>query len=217
MADQQPKVFGLGMMKTGTTTLGAIFRYLGFDHRAYYPKLIRQIYRDEYDALWDVADRYESFEDNPWPLVFEELDERYPDARFVLTTRRDTDTWYRSMAEHAKRMGPTAERKIIYGYGMPQWNEQSHRDQYERHNAAVRERFADRPGKLLEVCWETGTTAQDVADFLGRSDVDFPATPKSNAAANQSISPRFWLRNTVKFVLIGKLKIDPFRYRNFSA
>lgn len=217
MAETRPKVFGLGVMKTGTSTLGTIFAQLGYDHRSYYPKLIRQLYRNEYDQLWDVADRYETFEDYPWPLVFKELDERYPDAKFILTTRRDTDTWYRSMAEHAKRMGPTAERQIIYGKGMPQWDPAGHREHYEAHNAEVRAWFADRPGKLLEVCWETGSSWQDVVDFLGHTDVVERETPRANAAANQSISPRFWFRNSVKYALIGRLRIDPFRHRNFTA
>jgi hypothetical protein len=212
------KVFGIGLMKTGTSTLGRALHALGYRHRPFYPKLIRQLYRGETSELWNVADRYESFEDYPWPLVFKEIDERYPEAKFILTVRRDSETWYRSMVDHATRMGPTAERLIIFGYGLPHRRKQEHISQYEAHNDLVREHFADRPEKLLEVCWETGSTWSDVAEFLGRTDVELPErTPATNASANQSVSPRFWIRNTTKYVLIGKLKIDPFRHRNFTA
>jgi hypothetical protein len=211
------KVFGVGMMKTGTTSLASCLRELGFRHFTYYPKLIRQVQRSEWDYLWDVVERYDSFEDNPWPMIYEQLDERYPDARFILTERRDGETWFASLAEHAKRMGPTAERVIIYGHALPQRHKAEHIEQYEAHNARVRAHFADRPGKLLEVCWETGTTRHDVADFLGvELPASGPAAPWRNRASEQGVMIRFWLRNTTKYVLISKLGVDPFRNSNLT-
>jgi hypothetical protein len=213
----RPKVFGVGLMKTGTTTLGGCLTTLGYRHRPYYPKLIRQRYHGDEGALWDVAARYESFEDHPWPDIFRELDDRFPDARFILTVRRDSATWFRSLEQHAKRMGPTAERLIIFGYGWPGRKRAEHIEHYEAHNDAVRAHFADRPDRLLEVCWETGSTWEDVAAFLGHELPPVDGPRKQNAAESQSVSPRFWLRNSVKYVVIGRLKIDPFRYRNFTA
>lgn len=215
--EDREKVFGVGMMKTGTSTLGRCLTIMGYRHRAYYPKLIRQIARGDFSYAWDVAERYQSFEDNPWPMIFREIDERWENARFVLTVRRDSETWFRSLMNHAKRMGPTAERKIIYGYAWPGNRAAEHIAQYEAHNREVRNHFAGRPGKLLEVCWETGSSPLDVASFLGQ---EFPGgreAPRVNRGASQSISPRFWLRNTAKYLLISVLRYDPFIYRGFDA
>ncbi len=43
------KVFGIGLMKTGTSSLGACLNVLGYNHRSYFPKLIRQLKRGESD------------------------------------------------------------------------------------------------------------------------------------------------------------------------
>ena len=210
----RPKVFGVGLMKTGTTSLAACFYRLGYRHRSYFPKLIRQINRGEYDEVWEVVDHYDSFEDHPWPELFRELDERYPDARFILTERRDSETWFGSLAAHAKRMGPTAERWMIFGHGWPLSDKAAHVDYYESHNAAVKAHFAGRDDKLLVVCWETGTTAADVARFLGHDPGPVEGgTPNMNRSSAGRVIPRFWLRNTVKYVLIGRLGLDPFRTR----
>lgn len=213
---QRSKVFGLGYMKTGTSSLGACLHTLGYRHFSYYPKLIRRVERGDVDALWDIADRYDSFEDHPWPGLYRELDERYPDAKFVLTVRRDSETWFRSLANHAKRRGFTVEKYMIFGHGWPRSDKAHHIDQYERHNRDVQEYFASRPNKLLTVCWETGSNWNDVAEFLGDPPGPENTSRKVNVGADQRISPKAWLRNTTKYLLIGRLGIDPFRNRGFD-
>lgn len=214
----RPKVFGVGMMKTGTTTLGECLTSLGFSHRPYYPKLIRQIDRGDFSRVWDVVDRYESFEDNPWPMIYSALDDRYPGSKFVLTVRRDTETWWQSMTAHARRMGPTAERKIIYGHGYPtNRNKRSHTSAYEKHNMDVRAHFESREDQFLEVCWETGSTVQEVAEFVGVSAPAAAVVPRLNTAKGSRVSPRFWLRNSVKWATISGLGFDPGRDKGFDA
>lgn len=208
------KVFGVGMIKTGTSSLGTSLTNLGFKHFDYHPKLIRQVSRGEYSDVWDIVGEYDSFEDNPWPMIYEMLDERVPDARFVLTERRDSEVWFRSMEQHARRMGPTVERKIVYGHAWPSRHKREHIEQYEAHNAAVRAHFAGRSDKLLVVCWETGSTADDVADFLGIAPAAaVTGTPWSNSGRDQKVMPRFWARNLAKYALISGLRFDPFRHR----
>lgn len=210
------KVFGIGLMKTGTTTLGSCFQSMGYRHFSYFPKLIRQNHKGEFDATWDVVDRFESFEDHPWPSHYQEIERRYPDAKFVLTVRKDSETWYGSLTNHARRMGPTAERRLIFGYGWPLNRRDEHISFYEEHNQAVIDYFEDRPEKLLVVCWEDGSTWQDVAEFLGTT-VETPAkVERLNSSDSQSVSPQFWFRNTVKYLMIGRLGFDPFRNRGFE-
>ncbi|NND03762.1 MAG: hypothetical protein HKN91_13345 [Acidimicrobiia bacterium] len=217
MTDTNMKVFGIGQMKTGTTTLGHCLSTFGFRHRSYYPKLLRQAHRGDYSNVWDVVDRYDSFEDNPWPLLYQQLDERYPDSKFVLTTRRDSETWFGSMVAHARRRGPTAEKQIIYGHGWPARHKQDFIANYEAHNESVKAHFADRPDKLLQVCWETGSTMTDLASFLGLDPELAEELPRLNSASASTTSTSGWIRNTTKYVLISKLRIDPFRYRGFDA
>ena len=187
------KVFGIGLNKTGTKTLGQCFEQLGYRNRSWDSDSPRRspsfdLYNaGKIDELMAILDDYDSCEDWPWPLLYCELDERYPDAKFVLTLRRTPEVWYSSLCNMAVRIGPLPlyERKV-YGHAMPQ----GHRDElieiYERHNAEVRAYFESRPGKLLEVCWERGDDSSDVARFLGRQPLA-ESTPRANVSRQRGV------------------------------
>ncbi|MEM7118006.1 MAG: sulfotransferase family protein [Chloroflexota bacterium] len=195
------KIFGIGMMKTGTSTLGFCLPQLGYRHAPYTPKLLRQIMVGNYDNLAPYIDQYDSFDDNPWPCLYPWLDAIYPDSKFILTMRKDSEAWYNSICKHAKRRGPTIERRLVYGYAMPQRHKESHITQYEAHNTAVQAYFANRPNKLLVACWETGTGWAELCGFLGH---DPPSTPlpHANASQGRSINWKRWARNSAKYAIL---------------
>lgn len=76
------KVFGIGLSRTGTTSLNTAFRMLGYQSK-HYPTSLHDF--DTHDAATDatVAMRYKY------------LDEKY-DAKFILTIR-DVKAWLRSI------------------------------------------------------------------------------------------------------------------------
>jgi hypothetical protein len=162
------KVIGIGLNKTGTKTLAHYFRVWGLRNRSFDLRAFEDYRAGRIDELLDGMDAFDSFEDWPWPLMWREIDRRFPDALFILTVRESPEVWFRSLCMMAVRMGPLSEfEKHIYGYAMPQGRKREHIRIYDEHNAAVEAHFRDRPGKLLKLCWETGSTPQDVADFLG--------------------------------------------------
>src|SRR5690606_2198995 len=150
--------------------------------------------RGELEPVLAFADRYDSFEDWPWPLLYRELDQRYPGSKFILTTRRDAETWLRSLKNHATLTGPTDFRRVAYGHDMPHGHEAEHIERYERHNREVREYFRDRPEDFLEVCWETGSGWKELGAFLGREVPDLPL-PHTNRSADKR-SRLLWHRAT---------------------
>ncbi len=168
------KIVGIGLNKTGTKTLGACFRHWGLKH---------QSFSDQAFELWRLKDtvslmkwvgEYDSFEDWPWPLVYEHIDQTFPETKFILTRRVDSETWFQSLCKHADRTGPTIYRKFVYGHEMPYDYREEHLKIYEKHIASVRNYFRHRPGDLLEVCWEDGDGWVDLARFLG---FDAPRIP----------------------------------------
>ncbi len=168
------KVVGIGLNKTGTKTLRTMLTAWGYRNRTYDSNTTTEspsfdlLQAGNIEQLIRLMDEYDSFEDWPWPLLYREIDQRYPDARFILTTRKDADTWYRSLCNMAVRIGPfPLFEKHVYGAAMPQGHRQQYVACYQQHNAQVREYFRDRPGKLLEVCWELGDGVPEVAAFLG--------------------------------------------------
>ena len=163
------KVVGVGLNRTGTKTLRRYLLEWGYAHRSYELEAFERYRRGEVDSLLDDIAADDSCEDWPWPLLYREIDERFPDARFILTTRKDPETWYRSLCNLAVRMGPLNDfERHIYGYSMPHGHREEHFAYYDAHNRAVRDHFAGRPGKLLEICWETSADAAgELAAFLG--------------------------------------------------
>lgn len=179
MGEARAKVVGIGLNKTGTKTLGRYLARWGYRNRSYDSNTTTDspsfelLEAGRTDELLASMDEYDSFEDWPWPLLYREIDERYPDARFVLTTRSSPDVWFRSLCNMTVRLGPLELfEKRVYGSAMPQGRKREHVEIYEAHNRAVREHFADRPGKLLEICWDDGDDAAKLAKFLGLEGVD---------------------------------------------
>ena len=82
-----------------------------------------KIARDVEVLAFEQLDRYDAFQDNPWPLLYRELDERCPGSRFVLTLR-PTQDWLDSVVHHFGAKD-TPMREWIYGVGHPLGNEES--------------------------------------------------------------------------------------------
>jgi sulfotransferase family protein len=176
------KIVGIGLPKTGTTTLGCCLRRFGYKHRTYDMDLAVQVKRNNLSDALAEASRFESFEDWPWFLMYKELDETYPNSRFILTIRKDAETYVKSLQGHHEREGI---RKVdfvkphwwdyVHGVEPAQWDYQASAERYERHNQRVLEYFGERRGRdLLVVCWEKGDGWQQLANFLNKRCPDEP-------------------------------------------
>ncbi len=161
------KIFGIGLNKTGTKTLGACLRHFGCRHTTFDLNDLRNFKKGQLQPLLDKLQHFDSCEDWPWPLLFEVLDDHFPEARFILTTRLSPNVWFESLCKHAEKTGPTEGRLLAYGYAMPHLYRKSHLNFYLEHNQRVREHFRGREGKLLELCWEQGDEWMKLCEFLG--------------------------------------------------
>jgi hypothetical protein len=177
------KIFCVGWHKTGTTSIGMALRRLGYEvagwRRDISTALTLNWHDADFEPIIDEAMRFDAFEDWPWPLVFREMDRAFPEAKFILTRRLDTPTWVRSAQAHvARQRRPWAGLFLIYGSNDPSSDAAILAGRYERHNQEVRAHFADRPAKLLELCFECGDGWEDLCAFLGK---DVPAEPFPHA------------------------------------
>lgn len=182
------KVFGIGLNKTGTTTLGRCMKEFGFRHHSFDLALTRSICNGNFQPAFRVIDEYESFEDWPWPLFYKKIDKHYPESRFILTVRKDSSTWFESLKRHADRTGPTEFRQLIYDHEMPHDFKSHHIAFYENHNSNVREYFAGKDN-FIEVCWEDGAEWKRLAEFLNKPvpDKPFPHANKSPNLFDRSV------------------------------
>ena len=176
------KVVGIGLPKTGTTSLGYCFRRLGFKHRTYDMELALQIKRNQLDVVLDEARSYEAFEDWPWFSIYRELDQTFPNSKFILTLRNDTETYVKSLKGHHEREGIRKKDFIkphwwdeVFGVEPAQWDYDKSAQRYERHNRDVLEYFGERVDKdLLVVCWEKGDGWAQLCKFLNKPLPDEP-------------------------------------------
>jgi hypothetical protein len=185
------KVFVIGFHKTGTTSLALALRTLGYSVTG--PNRVHDadIGKNTFEKVKPLIEKYDAFQDNPWPLLYKELDKAYPHSKFILTLR-DTESWYQSISAHFKNKS-TAMRKWIYGIGSPQASKSQYIKRYETHNKDVQNYFKDRPGDLLvmnlkEDGWEK------LATFLKQP---LPKTPFPQANTKHQ-------RNTLKSTLFRK-------------
>lgn len=172
------KIFGIGLNKTGTTTLGLCGEILGYRRKSHDRELLQDVVeKNDLSRIKEVVLRYDLFEDWPWPLIYKELDREYPESKFILTVRKTDTKWLDSLKKHSLRTDPDQHsRKLVYGYNYPQGHERAHLDFYNNHNADVRQYFSGREDQFLEVCWENEHGWQELCDFLGQKkpEVEFP-------------------------------------------
>ena len=154
-----PHCWGIGLARTGNTSLCAALERLGYGP-------VRQ------DPAFEALRALHGGSGNTVVLHFKYLDYLFPGSRFVLTTRSLT-TWLSSM-EHAHRTNPRpidgeheriARRMAIYetvGY-----EPQTLAGAFARHDAEVRRYFARRPGDLLVLDIAGGEGWDRLCPFLG--------------------------------------------------
>ncbi len=181
------KVIGVGYSKTGTTTLRECFELLGMRYVGFEVELTRSVVDGNPQPALDALAGYDAAANWPWPLIVREIDEAYPDSRFILTVRRDPQTWIKSLVSQARKKPHSIYREWVYGHRDPVGHENELIARYEEHNEAVRRYFADRPGKLLEVCWDTGTGWREICRFLG---VPIPTVPFPHANPSATSIPK---------------------------
>lgn len=166
------KVFCIGFHKTGTTSLGRALTRLGY--RVTGPNGVHDpdIRANVLPMACELIEQYDAFQDNPWPIIFREMDQRCPDSKFILSLR-DTDSWLASQVRHFGT-AETPMREWIYGVGCPEGNEDIYRRRYDSHNRDVLAYFESRPDDLLVVDLTKGDGWDELCPFL---EVDKPPMP----------------------------------------
>jgi hypothetical protein len=178
----QTKVFCIGFHKTGTTSLEMALRKLGYRVKGSFGTKDPDIASKVHEMAYAMVDEFDAFEDNPWPILYRELDQRFPGSKFVLT-RRPTENWIRSQVKDFATT-ETPMRRWIYGEnaGCPAGNENTYIARYERHNREVQEYFANRSDDLLIIDLPNDDGWSRLCPFLGhpRPNVPFPHANKAS-------------------------------------
>jgi len=205
------KIFGIGLNKTGTTTLGRCLEMLGFKkHVSVRFDLLAKYREGSLDEIFSVADQNESFEDFPWPLMYRELYLRYGDgARYILTKRASSQDWLNSLKRHSLKTSRNNHcRLLAYGYAYPHGLEYYHLSFYQRHNQAIKDFFVKQRSEhlLLEISFDSGDGWDKLCGFLGLSvpNAQFPHENKGNVAVSADVEQQNIEAINWQLALLGK-------------
>lgn len=159
------KIFGIGFHKTGTTSLAAALTMLGY--RVTGPNGVRdpQIALNALPMALALVPQFDAFQDNPWPILYRELDAAFPGSKYILTVR-DPQSWIKSLVGHFGSRS-TPMREWIYGAGSPLGHEAAYLARYENHNSDVLQHFAQRQADLLVLDITRGDGWEKLCRFLG--------------------------------------------------
>ena len=161
-AEIHQRVFGIGMNKTGTTSLKRCFGALDL-----YPiapnalesvemkEAVRGLFEQgDYEPILKMAADYRSFEDRPWNVweMYQRLDQRFPDSRFILTIR-EPESWWRSTGRWITVVKPRMAKKYLRHLGAASLAKADMIAAYEQYNEGVIEYFAG-TDKLLVIDFE---------------------------------------------------------------
>ena len=200
------KVFGLGLWRTGTTSLTRALRELGVRCKHYpYDKKTQ-------DELWSektplsILERYDAITDISIVPFYKTLDRLYPGSRFILTIR-DEATWLDSMRRQIERLWNSSlmenpqfrafsEAISERVYGGIAFEPERLATKYREHVADVQGYFVDRAGDLLTMNIVDADGWEKLCPFLG---VPTPESPFPYVNAFRK-APYAWDRKVAGFL-----------------
>jgi Sulfotransferase domain len=166
------KIFGIGLSRTGTTSLTVALSQLGL-YAHHFPRTRALI--DEVDAATDT----------PVAAWYQELDTAYPGSKFILTLR-DVRDWldscealWRTSSSFFDGFTSEIHRRL---YGRDDFERVAFRAAYVRHLDDVLCHFAGRRRDLLLIDICAGEGWERICPFLGLDQPSIPF-PRRNARA----------------------------------
>ena len=188
------KVFCIGFNKTGTTSLRVALEELGYTlgNQPEAEMFVDDWACRKFARIIDYCAGADAFQDIPFslPFTYQALDAAFPDSKFILTVRRNSETWYRSLTTfHANLFNagkiPSEEDLAHAVYRFQGWallvmqkvyafpkgdpyNTDCLVRAYESHNAMVQEYFRHRPEDLLILDLTADDSYERFCHFLGK-------------------------------------------------
>lgn len=176
------KIFGIGLSKTGTSSLARALEILGYKTKDN-PGLERYEPGDVSCVDPKLISEFDALTDTPIPSYYRELDAAYPGSKFILTVR-EKDSWLKSCQKQfterlAAKQNEAHNRLFMDLYGTTVFDAEKFSAGYDRFVAGVMDYFRDRPEDLLVMDITAGEGWEKLCPFLGRSIPDQPF-PKAN-------------------------------------
>ena len=102
------KIFCIGLNKTRTTSLHNMFHKFGYkinnQHKA--ERMLDQYISNNFDGYLKYCELFDFFQDVPFslPKTYEILEKKFPNAKFILSVRNDSETWVNSLIKYHNKV-----------------------------------------------------------------------------------------------------------------
>jgi len=173
------KIFGIGLPKTGTTSLHTALEILGY----------KSIH---YPVSWQEIETHEVASDISVACRFAKLDFLYPNSKFILTVR-NVNEWLQSCQYHFQNKVNTCSitprlrefllTQRLLAFGTVTYEQQLFQKTYYRHLETIKKYFSNRPEDLLMIDLTTGQGWDVLCSFFGKPQPSLPF-PHENRAGN---------------------------------
>ena len=207
----KPKIFGIGLNKTGTTSLKFSMIELGFivGEQRKAELLIEDWAKRDFKRIISYCKTAQFFQDLPFGLdyTYVALDQAFKGSKFILTVRDTPEQWYESLTRfHGNIWGkggktPDKEdlKKAVYIYKGRPWRvnrlifdtpeENPYRREdlinyYVSYNEGVKRYFKYRPNDLLVLNVADNSAYSDLCTFLNMECEQKSFPWKNKTAAN---------------------------------
>lgn len=184
-------IFGIGLSKTGTTSLTRALQLLGF-RTNHFPYSALHYKMGKLSLDLDRIRKWDACTDSPIALFYKLLERNFPEAKFILT-RRDIASWLSSCQRNHVWPGDYVRNKGIRHlrhvrkilclhrntFGSEKFEAEMFRQACQAHEREVMEYFADRNRELLimDIC--SGDGWEPLCEFLGQPVPSLPF-PRAN-------------------------------------
>ena len=188
------KIFCIGFGKTGTTSIEQALKNFGFKmgNQSVGEILAEDWAKKRTYRIINFCNTADAFQDMPFglPKLYKELDNAFPNSKFILTVRNNENKWFNSLIKfHAKifakdKTKPPNEtdlknalyrykgwaldtKKLFYDYpNIDLYNEKYYKNRYLNHIKDVKEYFKNRSEDLLILNVAQKDSYQKLAKFL---------------------------------------------------
>lgn len=165
--ESEARIFGIGLPKTGTSSLHKALCNLGI-RSVHYPinDVIPMLHQGEHDK---IPSKYQALV-NCGEWHFAALDRAYPGSKFIYTWR-EFDRWIASIEKHFSRYEIPQAGTVMQGnrlevFSISVFDRDVMKTIYQAHRQAVESHFKDRQD-LLRLNVEDPNAMKDLCAFLG--------------------------------------------------
>jgi hypothetical protein len=148
------------------------------------------------DPDYEKCNNYDCLGDSPVPLLYKELDFRFPESKFILTVR-NKEKWLNSMKwlfTHGKVKWNWKENIYVYHerfYGSRSFNLNLFSKFYDAYHRNVFNYFSERPNDLMTIRLEEGFDVEKICRFTGVPYRDIPdriMNPRRNVVWHKRVA-----------------------------